>query len=148
MKVGPRQTIHAHEEIEDLLIGRKLTTIVFFLDEMVKEITYNMATTVADAMKSAVGIRIQPRVYNPKIKVLLAKICKQVLVFGRFSLWFSFPSVAWFYFHFSLVICRITFIPTIQHYSMATVIGLCLRVKLMCCFPPHFKSKCLLTHNH
>ncbi|KAH7673667.1 Fe-S cluster assembly (FSCA) domain-like protein [Dioscorea alata] len=22
---------------------------------------------------------------------------------------------------------------------MATVIGLCLRVKLMCCFPPHFK---------
>ncbi|XP_058114799.1 uncharacterized protein LOC131257887 [Magnolia sinica] len=23
---------------------------------------------------------------------------------------------------------------------MATVIGLCLRVKLMCCFPPHFKG--------
>ncbi|KAK6922712.1 hypothetical protein RJ641_011016 [Dillenia turbinata] len=33
----------------------------------------------------------------------------------------------------------ITFTPTIQHCSMATVIGLCLRVKLKDCFPPHFK---------
>ncbi|KAJ4963676.1 hypothetical protein NE237_023615 [Protea cynaroides] len=33
----------------------------------------------------------------------------------------------------------ITFTPTIQHCSMATVIGLCLRVKLMGCFPPHYK---------
>ncbi|KAE8707093.1 MIP18 family protein [Hibiscus syriacus] len=33
----------------------------------------------------------------------------------------------------------ITFTPTIQHCSMATVIGLCLRVKLKECFPPHFK---------
>ncbi|XP_020272607.1 protein AE7-like 1 [Asparagus officinalis] len=34
---------------------------------------------------------------------------------------------------------RITFTPTVQHCSMATVIGLCLRVKLMRCFPPHYK---------
>ncbi|KAJ3707123.1 hypothetical protein LUZ61_010828 [Rhynchospora tenuis] len=34
---------------------------------------------------------------------------------------------------------QITFTPTVQHCSMATVIGLCLRVKLMQCFPPHFK---------
>ncbi|KAJ0659805.1 putative Fe-S cluster assembly domain superfamily, MIP18 family [Helianthus annuus] len=34
---------------------------------------------------------------------------------------------------------RITFTPTIQHCSMATVIGLCLRIKLKDCFPPHFK---------
>nr|CAD1841439.1 unnamed protein product [Ananas comosus var. bracteatus] len=34
---------------------------------------------------------------------------------------------------------QITFTPTVQHCSMATVIGLCLRVKLMHCFPPHFK---------
>ncbi|XVE82626.1 hypothetical protein DITRI_Ditri16bG0021100 [Diplodiscus trichospermus] len=33
----------------------------------------------------------------------------------------------------------ITFTPTIQHCSMATVIGLCLRAKLQECFPPHFK---------
>ncbi|WRX10938.1 MIP18 family-like - like 1 [Theobroma cacao] len=33
----------------------------------------------------------------------------------------------------------ITFTPTIQHCSMAAVIGLCLRVKLKECFPPHFK---------
>ncbi|KAF8659412.1 hypothetical protein HU200_058625 [Digitaria exilis] len=33
----------------------------------------------------------------------------------------------------------ITFTPTVQHCSMATVIGLCLRLKLMQNFPPHFK---------
>ncbi|GAA0158422.1 hypothetical protein LIER_15454 [Lithospermum erythrorhizon] len=33
----------------------------------------------------------------------------------------------------------ITFRPTIQHCSMATVIGLCLREKLKNHFPPHFK---------
>ncbi|KAH9711452.1 FeS assembly P domain-containing protein [Citrus sinensis] len=33
----------------------------------------------------------------------------------------------------------ITFTPTIQHCSMAAVIGLCLRVKLKEFFPPHFK---------
>ncbi|CAI9110767.1 OLC1v1010845C1 [Oldenlandia corymbosa var. corymbosa] len=33
----------------------------------------------------------------------------------------------------------ITFTPTIQHCSMATVIGLCLREKLKDCFPAHFK---------
>ncbi|KAK3224161.1 hypothetical protein Dsin_011186 [Dipteronia sinensis] len=32
----------------------------------------------------------------------------------------------------------ITFTPTIQHCGMATVIGLCLRVKLKQFFPPHF----------
>ncbi|CAI0420050.1 unnamed protein product [Linum tenue] len=36
-------------------------------------------------------------------------------------------------------ILKITFTPTIQHCSMATVIGLCLRVKLQECFPPHYK---------
>ncbi|XP_039828312.1 protein AE7-like 1 isoform X3 [Panicum virgatum] len=34
---------------------------------------------------------------------------------------------------------QITFTPTVQHCSMATVIGLCLRLKLMQKFPPHFK---------
>ncbi|KAF8012488.1 hypothetical protein BT93_I0606 [Corymbia citriodora subsp. variegata] len=33
----------------------------------------------------------------------------------------------------------IMFTPTIQHCSMVTVIGLCLREKLKDCFPPHFK---------
>ncbi|ONM09879.1 Protein AE7-like 1 [Zea mays] len=36
-------------------------------------------------------------------------------------------------------VTRITFTPTVQHCSMATVIGLCLRLKLMQNFPPHFK---------
>ncbi|EMS47232.1 hypothetical protein TRIUR3_00987 [Triticum urartu] len=34
---------------------------------------------------------------------------------------------------------KITFTPTVQHCSMATVIGLCLRLKLMQNFPPHYK---------
>ncbi|KAL0926562.1 hypothetical protein M5K25_002801 [Dendrobium thyrsiflorum] len=34
---------------------------------------------------------------------------------------------------------QITFTPTVQHCSMATVIGLCLRVKLLQSFPLHFK---------
>uniref|UniRef100_A0A803KYE0 MIP18 family-like domain-containing protein n=1 Tax=Chenopodium quinoa TaxID=63459 RepID=A0A803KYE0_CHEQI len=34
---------------------------------------------------------------------------------------------------------KITFTPTVQHCSMATVIGLCLRVKLKHHFPPHYK---------
>jgi hypothetical protein len=51
VKAGPRHTIPAREEIEALLTGRKLTTIVFFLDETFEEITYDMATTVADAVE-------------------------------------------------------------------------------------------------
>ncbi|KZV35523.1 hypothetical protein F511_21359 [Dorcoceras hygrometricum] len=34
---------------------------------------------------------------------------------------------------------RVTFTPTVEHCSMATVIGLCLRVKLMRCLPPRYK---------
>ncbi|KAJ0253650.1 Protein AE7-like 1 [Hirschfeldia incana] len=34
---------------------------------------------------------------------------------------------------------RITFTPTIQHCSMATIIGLCLRAKLKECLPLHYK---------
>ncbi|KAJ6682123.1 hypothetical protein OIU74_020380 [Salix koriyanagi] len=40
----------------------------------------------------------------------------------------------------------ITFTPTIQHCSMATVIGLCLRVKLQECFPPHYKVDIKVAH--
>lgn len=50
-KAGPRHIIPGREEIEAVLTGRKLTTIVFFLDETFEEITYDMATTVADAVE-------------------------------------------------------------------------------------------------
>ncbi|KAL6959761.1 Kinesin-like protein KIN-14E [Sarracenia purpurea var. burkii] len=56
IKAGPRHTIPGREEIEALLIGKKLTTIVFFLDETFEEITYGMATTVADAVEELAGI--------------------------------------------------------------------------------------------
>lgn len=51
VKVGPRHIIPGREEIEALLTGRKLTNIVFFLDETFEEITYDMSTTVADAVE-------------------------------------------------------------------------------------------------
>lgn len=51
VKAGPRHIIPVREEIESLLTGKKLTTIVFFLDETFEEITYDMSTTVADAVE-------------------------------------------------------------------------------------------------
>ncbi|KAK2967152.1 hypothetical protein RJ640_026543 [Escallonia rubra] len=56
VKAGPRHTIPGREEIEALLTCRKLTTIVFFLDETFEEITYDMATTVVDAVEELAGI--------------------------------------------------------------------------------------------
>jgi hypothetical protein len=48
-------------------------------------------------------------------------------------------SVFWGHWSHLTIACRITFTPTVQHCSMATVIGLCLRLKLMQNFPSHFK---------
>lgn len=56
IKAGPRHTIAGREEIEALLTGKRLTTIVFFLDETFEEITYEMATTIADAVEELAGI--------------------------------------------------------------------------------------------
>ncbi|XP_010270632.1 PREDICTED: kinesin-like calmodulin-binding protein homolog isoform X2 [Nelumbo nucifera] len=56
VKAGPRHTIPGREEIEALLTGKRLTTIVFFLDETFEEITYDMTTTVADAVEELAGI--------------------------------------------------------------------------------------------
>uniref|UniRef100_A0A7N0UG66 Kinesin-like calmodulin-binding protein n=1 Tax=Kalanchoe fedtschenkoi TaxID=63787 RepID=A0A7N0UG66_KALFE len=56
IKAGPRHTIPGREEIEALLIRKRLTTIVFFLDETFEEITYDMSTTVADAVEELAGI--------------------------------------------------------------------------------------------
>lgn len=54
IKAGPRHTVPGREEIEALLTGRKLTTIVFFLDETFEEIKYDMTTTVADAVEVSI----------------------------------------------------------------------------------------------
>ncbi|KAG8373568.1 hypothetical protein BUALT_Bualt11G0038000 [Buddleja alternifolia] len=56
VKAGPRHIIPGREEIDALLTGKKLTTIVFFLDETFEEITYDMSTTVADAIEELAGI--------------------------------------------------------------------------------------------
>ncbi|BBN18600.1 protein MpZWICHEL [Marchantia polymorpha subsp. ruderalis] len=56
VKGGPRRISPAQEEIEALLAGRKLTTIAFFLDETFEEISYDMTTTIADAVEELAGI--------------------------------------------------------------------------------------------
>ncbi|KAI5068842.1 hypothetical protein GOP47_0017187 [Adiantum capillus-veneris] len=56
VKAGARRSIPAQEEIEALLAGRKLTTIVFFLDESFEEIPYDMTTTVAEAVEALASL--------------------------------------------------------------------------------------------
>ncbi|KAL8532214.1 hypothetical protein ACS0TY_008714 [Phlomoides rotata] len=56
VKAGPRHILPGREEIDAVLTGKKLTTIVFFLDETFEEITYDMTTTVADAVEELAGI--------------------------------------------------------------------------------------------
>ncbi|GAB4847660.1 Kinesin-like protein KIN-14E [Ancistrocladus abbreviatus] len=56
IKAGTRHTMPGREEIGALLTGKKLTTIVFFLDETFEEITYDMSTIVADAVEELAGI--------------------------------------------------------------------------------------------
>ncbi|KAK9164816.1 hypothetical protein Scep_000007 [Stephania cephalantha] len=63
IKAGPRYSTPGREEIEALLNGNKLTTIVFFLDETFEEIAYDMSTTVADAVEELAGI-IKLSVYS------------------------------------------------------------------------------------
>ncbi|KAI3794426.1 hypothetical protein L1987_37058 [Smallanthus sonchifolius] len=56
VKVGPRHTVPCREEIEALLIGKKLTIKVFLLDETYEEISYHMATTVSNVVEEVAGI--------------------------------------------------------------------------------------------
>ncbi|CAK9218803.1 unnamed protein product [Sphagnum troendelagicum] len=56
VKGGPRRVIPTQEEIEALLSGKKLTTIAFFLDETFEEVSYDMTTTVSDAVAELAGI--------------------------------------------------------------------------------------------
>eukprot|EP00250_Pteridium_aquilinum_P011824 c20331_g1_i1 orf=2-3601(-) len=56
IKAGPRRTVPSQDEIEALLAGRKLTTVAFFLDETFEEVTYDISTTVAEAVEELAGI--------------------------------------------------------------------------------------------
>ncbi|MCO5554889.1 hypothetical protein L7F22_008427 [Adiantum nelumboides] len=63
VKAGPRRTVPSQEEIEALLAGRKLTTVAFFLDETFEEISYDISTTVAEAVEELAGI-IKLSIFN------------------------------------------------------------------------------------
>lgn len=51
VKGGPRRITPTAEEIEALLESRNLTTLVYFLDDTFEEITYDMTSTIADAVE-------------------------------------------------------------------------------------------------
>jgi len=53
---GPRKTLPTPEEIQFLLSGKTPTCIVFFLDETFEEISYDLTTTVSEAMKQLADI--------------------------------------------------------------------------------------------
>ena len=77
VKAGPRHTIPGREEIEALLTSRKLTTIVFFLDETFEEITYDMATTVADAVEVLLSLLflLSIWIYVSPMLVIIKNVC-------------------------------------------------------------------------
>ena len=51
--------------------------------------------------------------------------------------------------HSSHLLGSVTFTPTVEHCSMATLIGLCIRVKLLRVLPPRFKvDVCLAPGSH
>ncbi|XP_057858712.2 kinesin-like protein KIN-14I [Cryptomeria japonica] len=56
VKIGPRKFIPSREELEAILVGRKLKTIVFFLDETYEDITYDLTTTIVEAVQELAGI--------------------------------------------------------------------------------------------
>ncbi|KAJ9511982.1 hypothetical protein QJQ45_004434 [Haematococcus lacustris] len=55
-KAGPRRTLPTAEEIEALFAERKLNTIVFFLDETFEELSFDVTTTVLEAVEQLAGI--------------------------------------------------------------------------------------------
>uniref|UniRef100_A0A7S0Y9G8 Kinesin motor domain-containing protein n=1 Tax=Polytomella parva TaxID=51329 RepID=A0A7S0Y9G8_9CHLO len=50
-KAGPRRTLPQVEEIDAILSGRELSTIVFFLDETFEGLNYDVTTTVIEAVE-------------------------------------------------------------------------------------------------
>lgn len=90
VKGGPRRVIPAQEEVEALLVGRKLTTIAFFLDETFEEITYDMTTTVSDAVE--VGPPLGLPVMNFYVHALQRRVVAIFFTFWRNSfagLWYG-----------------------------------------------------------
>eukprot|EP00884_Botryococcus_braunii_P012518 jgi/Botrbrau1/21267/Bobra.39_2s0057.2 len=51
VKAGSRRTLPSIEEIDALLTSRRLTAIVFFLDETFEEILFDISTTVLEAVE-------------------------------------------------------------------------------------------------
>lgn len=55
-KAGSRRTLPSYDEIDAVLQGKSLDTIVFFLDEVFEELTYDITTTVLEAVEQLAKI--------------------------------------------------------------------------------------------
>ena len=62
-KAGQRRTLPEMGEIDALLKGAKASTVVYFLDETFEELSYDMSTTVAEAVE-AVAAQIKLEHYQ------------------------------------------------------------------------------------
>lgn len=63
IKAGPRRTVPLQAEVEALLAGHKLTTSAYFLDDTFEEVTYDISTTVTEAVEELAGI-IKLSIFN------------------------------------------------------------------------------------
>ena len=51
VKNGPRLFVPSQDELEAVLVGKKLTTTLFFLDETFEDITYDITTTIGEVVQ-------------------------------------------------------------------------------------------------
>ena len=71
----PTAQLPSSEEISAVLFNRKLTTIIFFLDETFEEIHYDIATTVVEAAEQLAGI-IKLREFSTFTLYECRKVCR------------------------------------------------------------------------
>lgn len=55
-KAGPRRTLPSADELDAQLSGKKVNTIVYFLDDTFEEISFDTSTTVGEAVEQLAGI--------------------------------------------------------------------------------------------
>lgn len=72
---GAGLQLPSSEEINAALSGRKLTSIIFFLDETFEEVQYDIATTVLEAAEQLAGI-IKLREFSTFTLYELRKVLK------------------------------------------------------------------------
>ncbi len=80
--VSPSTQLPSTEEIEALAANRRLTNIVFFLDETFEELAYDVTTTVLEAVEQLAGVIKLQVLARVCVCVCAAGVCVCVCVCG------------------------------------------------------------------